>query len=260
MSNENPPASPSEPTLAPTPIPVPVQQVGCPNCLTLVPAGTPICPKCGYSIPPIGPLIPAPSAPHKSRLPLIIGIILVILLVGGVAGYMFYNNQQQQVLQAAKNTEQAAANQAPDQMQFTCLAVTTDMSHLTVDPYYHTASGYMLVNEKFGLRNPTRFPIDAKWAMTIDYTSVNLILSTTTPFHLPANGVAYPVLAFQITAAQLTSLTSNPDLSKFTVTLDGTYAVTGTYSTYNLSQHATYDSATATGTGTLAASANPPAC
>jgi len=63
------------------------------------------------------------------------------------------------------------------------------MSHLTVDPYTHTASGDILINEKFGPSNPTIFPIDATWAMTIDFNSANLVLSTT-PADLPANGVA----------------------------------------------------------------------
>jgi len=223
--------------------------------------GTAYCPNCGNAIPPSWPPVSQPVvAPRKSRIGVITGLVLVALLVTGVGGYLVYNNAQQQVLFAAKNTEQTSANEAPSQIQFTCFAITPDGSHLTYDQYTHTYAGYALISEKFGLSNPTRFAMDASWTLTIDFTSLSLVLTSTEPFHLAPNGAAHPIFAFQVTGAQYNSLPSNPDFSKFTTTLAATYAITGTYSTYNLTQHSTYNSVTGTGTGTLASSANMTPC
>ena len=223
-------------------------------------AGTAFCPNCGSAIPPLGPAIPVPvAAPRKRRTGLIIGIVLVVILVGGVAGFLFYNNVQQQVLQTAKNTEQVTANQAVNQIQFTCLSVATDGSHLSHDSYYGY-SGYAEIRETFGLSNPTRFQIDATWSFKLNFTAVHLVTTSTASFRLPASGAARPVLAFQITGAQYNSLPSNPDLSKFEVTLDAAYTVAGIYSTYNLSQHSMFNSATQSGTGGLGSSASLSSC
>ncbi len=176
-----------------------------------------------------------------------------------MAGYVVYRNNQQQILLAAKNTELNAANQAPDQLQITCLTVTSDNSHLSRSQY-GVYSGYVTISEKFGVSNPTRFVMDVTWVLTIDFTAINLVTPSSTSFHLSANGQAGPIFPFVITGSNYNSLPPNPDFSKFIVTLDGTYAVKGTYGTYNPTQHLTYDSTANTGTGSLGSSGSLPQC
>lgn len=261
MSGENQPSQVPRPAITPLPATAPAQpqEVTCPNCLTSVPMGIPLCPKCGNALPPTWPAVPTSPPPHKPRIALIIGILLIVLLVAGVAGFVVYRNVQQQVLQAAKNIEQIAANQAPDRLQITCLTVQTDGSHLSYSPY-GGFSGYATVSETFGVSNPTKFAMDVTWTITVNYTSIRLVLSSTASFQLPTNGTARPTFSFTITGHQYNALPPNPDFSSFIVTADGTYALTGTYGTYDLTQQATYDTSTNTGTSILGQSANLSRC
>jgi len=59
-------------------------------------------------------------------------------------------------------------------------------------------------------------------------------------------------------------LLNNPapgiDFSNYTATLDGSYSVTGTYATYTVTQHSTYDSSSNAGTGTIVSSGSLPKC
>ncbi len=161
------------------------------------------------------------------------GIVLVALLVVGGVGTVVYLNIQQErdrenqlVLQTAKNAEQTAANQAPDQITITCFTVTNDTSHLTYSPYYSSFSGYAIIYETFGVSNPTKFSMDATWTLTFSYTSVGW----------------------------------DPDFTQFMTTLDGTYTVTGTYSTYSVTQHQTYDSTTTIGGSSIGSANSLPKC
>ncbi len=190
---------------------------------------------------------------------MIVGIVLITLLVIGIVGYVVYQNVQQQVLFAAKNSEQNAANQAPSQLQITCFTVRNDNSHLSYS-LISGYSGYLIIYETFGVSNPTKFVMEVTWTLTVDFTSAKLVLISTAPFHLSTNGVAYPTFTFQITGAQYNNLPPNADFSQFSVTLDGSYAVTGAYSTYNLTQHSTYDTSTNTGSGSLGSSGSLPKC
>ncbi len=253
MSNENsPPATETPPVVqAPQPSPLPVPQLfSCPHCSAPVTQGSSFCGNCGNPLPPIGPTFAPPSAPKRSRSGLIIGVVLIVLIVGGGVGYFLYwNNQQQQiVLQAAKSSEQSAANQLPNQITFTCLTVTTDNSHLTYSQY-SGYSGYLTLSQTVGLSNPTNFAMDATWKFTYDYTSVGLTITSSSSFHMAAHGVAHPVFIFTVTGQQYNSMPANPDLSKYTGSLDATYQVVGTYSTYSVPQHVSFDSSTSGSSG-----------
>ncbi len=254
MTSENPLGPVHGPGVPPAPGPVVSQpQIACPNCFTIVAPGTAYCPNCSGSIPPPWPGIPAAPPPRKPRTLLIIGIVLLVLLVlGGVGTVVYLNIQQQQqrenqlVLQAAKNTEQNAANQAPDQFTITCFTATNDTSHLSYSQYTGYA-GYARVYETFGISNPTKFSIDATWTLTFSYPSVGWVLTSSIPFHLAANGVAYPTFTFQIDATQYNNLPSNPDFTQYNGAVDGTYTLTGTYAAYSVTQHSTFDSTTNAG-------------
>ena len=131
MSSENPPPQPAPaPPVVQTPPSAAQQLINCPRCSALVTQGSLYCTNCGNPLPPSWPAFAPPTVPRPSRTGLIVGIVLIVLLVGGGVGYFVYwNNQQRQlVLQAAKTSEQTAANQSPSQIQGTCLTVATDSS------------------------------------------------------------------------------------------------------------------------------------
>ena len=173
---------------------------------------------------------------------------------------MLYQQGQQHALQAAKNSEANAANQAPNQLQFTCFSNRTDSSHLSYTQGYGY-SGYTAVYETFGISNPTNFAIDATWTITIDYPSVGWVLSDSQTFHEdPNGGVGYPTFAFTVTGSQLNNRPSNANFTIFTVTVDGTYQVTGAYATYTPTTHSTYDSTTGSGNGTVGTGNGLPKC
>jgi hypothetical protein len=172
---------------------------------------------------------------------------------------VLYNNAQAQILQAAKTSDRNAANQSIDQLQPTCLSVRTDSSTLYGSPGSY--SGYRTVYETLGISNPTRFPMDATWALTLNYPSVGWVLADTETFHLSANGTARPIFNYRVSGSQLNNLPPNPNLTTFKVTLDGTYVVTGTYATYLLTHQSNYDSSTMSGNGFLSSgTSNMPSC
>ena len=261
--HDNPPVQ--QPAASPPTYDVPQspQQVACSNCYTLIPMGARFCPTCGNAVPPPvpWPSIPAPAeaGPKRNTVLIVMAVILIVVLVGGVAGYLYYQNVQQQVLRAAKNSEADAANQAPNQLQSTCFSNSTDPTHLS----YSTVSGfsgYITEYEKMGVSNPTAFIIDATWTLTLDYPSPGWVLSDTETFHLVPHGVAYPTFSLTVTGQQLNNTPHNANFTTFTGTLDGTYAVTGTYGTYNPTSHSTYDSASNTGGGTATPGSGLPKC
>jgi hypothetical protein len=225
--------------------------------------GTRFCPQCGNAIPPPTPwpIVPGPApAPKRNTAVIIVAVVLIAVLAVGAAGYFIYQNDQAQVLQTAKNNEANAANQAPNQLQFTCFSSRTDNSTLFGNRA-NGFSGYVTIYETFGVSNPTNFAMDATWTITLDFPSAYLVLTNSQTFHEGSNGgLAYPVFAFTITGTQLNSTPSNANLTIFTVTLDGTYLVTGTYATYTPTTHSTYDSTSNTGNGILSSTGNLPSC
>lgn len=248
----------------PSYIPEQHQLVTCPNCMVTVPYAS-FCSNCGASLPPIWPpVIAAPPVPRRSRR-LIIGIILAIILatsVAGVFGYTMYQNNQQSIQQAAKNSELLAANQAINQLSITCFSNRTDISTLIVTT--NPPSGYVTLYEKFGVNNPSQYSMDATWTLTFNYPAASVILSSIQSFRLSAKSTSYPEFAFHITASDITSLHSIAGATpQFIVTLDGAYSVTGSYSTYHINQHQSYDSSTSSsaggfGTGSSSTSARCP--
>jgi hypothetical protein len=266
--SESPPPPAQQPTPFPTPPPqkpanfsMPPQQVACPNCNSMVALGTAFCPQCGNpipsTVPPAWPIIPPPPVP-KRNIKLIVGIVLVAIILIGVGGYAFYQNQQQLALQAAKNSEKDAANQSVNQLQPTCFTNRTDTSNLSYSNgvFY----GYLIIYETFGISNPTKFAMDATWTLTLDFPGPSWVLTNAQTFHMIANGVGYPTFAFRVTGTQLNNLTPTTDLTTFTVTLDSSYQVAGSYATYTETQHSTYNSSSNTGTGTIGSSGNMPKC
>jgi hypothetical protein len=268
VADESRPSPVQQPTPAPAPASQPPlgypnvpQQVACPTCSTIVAVGTAFCPQCGSpipsAVPPAWPGIQPAPAP-KRNVALIVGIILIAIIVIGIGGYAFYQNQQQLVLQAAKSSEKDAANQSINQLQATCFSNRTDVSNLSYSNgvFY----GYMTVYETFGISNPTRFAMSATWTLTFDFPGPSWVLTDTQTFHLVANGIGYPTFAFRLTGNQLTNLTNSTSLKTFTATVHGSYLVTGTYATYTVTQHSTYNSSSNTGTGTIGSSGSQPKC
>jgi hypothetical protein len=264
VSGENPP-SPAQPPTSPPAFSTPIspQEVTCPNCYTLIPIGTRYCPQCGNAIPPPTTWagIPTPTpAPKRNVALVVVAVVLIAVLVVGVGGYLLYQQGQQRVLQDAKNSDANAANQSVNQLQFTCFSNRTDVSHLSYAQGYGY-SGYITVYETFGISNPTNFAIDSTWTITIDYPSVGWVLTDSQSFHeAPNGGVAYPAFAFTVTGAQLNNRPTNANFTIFTVTLDGTYQVTGAYATYTPTTHSTYDSTTSSGNGSLGTGNGLPKC
>jgi len=264
LGEGNPPSPAQQPTTPPiySPPAVP-QQVACPHCYTLVPTGTRFCPQCGNAIPPptTGPTVPTPApAPRRNIALIIVAVVLIAVLVLGVGGYLLYQQGQQRILQDAKNSDANAANQSVNQLQFTCFSNRTDSSHLSYTQGFGY-SGYATVFETFGISNPTNFAMDVTWTITIDYPSVGWDLSDSQTFHeAPNGGVAYPMFGFTVTGSQLNNRPANANFTIFDVTLDGTYQVTGAYATYTPTTHATYDSTTSSGNGSLGTGNGLPKC
>jgi len=262
VSSENQ-STPTQPATPPAyTIPAPPQQVSCPRCFTLVPIGTRYCPQCGNSIPPPAPwpTVPAPTpGPRRNTALIIVAVVLIAVLVLGIGAFLVYQSHQQQVLQAAKNSEANAANQAPNQLQFTCFSNRTDTSHLSYTGYSY--SGYITEYETFGISNPTNFAMDVTWTITLDYPSAGWVLRNSQSFHeAPNGGVAYPTFAFTVTGSQLNNTPSNANFTIFYVTLEGSYHVTGTYATYTPTTRSTYDSTTSSGNGSLGTGGDLPNC
>ena len=211
------------------------QQVACPTCNTLIAVGTAFCPQCGSpipsTVPPGWPVIPSAPAP-KRNVAIIVGIVLIAVIVIGIGGFAFYQNQQQLVLQAAKNSEKDAANQSVNQLQATCFSNRTDISNLSYSNgvFY----GYATIYETFGISNPTRFAMDATWTINADFPGPSWVLTDTSPFHIVASGLGYPTLAFRLSGNQLNNLNNMTDFKTYSVTLDASYLVTGTYATYTV--------------------------
>jgi len=235
----------------------------CPRCSSIFSQGTLYCTNCGSPLPPTSwPAVAPAPVPSRSKTGLVIGIVLIVLILAGGVGYFLYwnNHQQQLILQAAKTTEQNAADQAPSQIQPTCVSVATDSSHLSYSQY-GGFSGYATLSETFGLHNPTNFAIDATWSLTYDYTSVGLRVSSSDSFHINAQGTSHPVFVFTITGQQYNSIPQNPDFSKFTGTIDANYKVVGTYGTYTIPQHESFDNTSSGGgTGGTGSSSSLPSC
>ena len=260
---QQPTSPPTAPPQPPASLSMPPQQVACPTCHTIVAAGTAFCPQCGSpipsTVPPAWPIIP-PAPPPKRNVALIVGIVLIAVIVIGIGGYAFYQNQQQLVLQAAKNSEKNDANQSVNQLQPTCFSNRTDTSNLSYNTTNRVFYGYLTIYETFGISNPTRFPMDATWTLTFDFPGPSWVFTDTQTFHIIADGVGYPTFVFRITATQLNNLTPTTDLKTFTATADSIYQITGTYATYTVTQHSTYDSSSNTGTGTIGSTGSEPKC
>jgi hypothetical protein len=169
-----------------------------------------------------------------------------------------YQQGQQRILQDAKNSEANAASQAPNQLQITCFSDRIDNS--TLGRTTSGFTGFIAVYETFGVSNPTNFAMAVTWTITIVYPSAGWYVSNSQTFHESPNGLAYPMFAFTLTANQLNNTPSNANLTIFTVTLDGNYAVTGAYGTYHPTTHSTYDSSTNSGNGSLGSGSGLPKC
>ena len=201
------------------------------------------------------PIMSMPEQKHRSEKRLAIAIVLVVLALTGLGGFIFYNdvlNGNGGVLQAAAAaTDKSGASNAVDGLQITCTTTSTDTSGL---PY--SASVYLT----FGLSNPSKYPMDSTWRITIDYAA-GVVLTTSETFHVAAQGVAYPRWQFTMTSGQISSLGSASNQS-FTVSIDRSFTVHGTYGTYDFTRHDTYNSATgvSSGTGSTGSSGSLPAC
>ncbi len=103
--------------------------------------------------------------------------------------------------------------------------------------------------------------MDVTWTITLDFPSAGWVLDNSQTFHeTPNGGVAYPTFAFTITATQLNNTPSNANFTIFSVILEGSYRVTGTYATYTPTTRSTYDSTTSNGNGSLGTGNGLPAC
>jgi len=191
-----------------------------------------------------------PTIPHAKSRALVIGIILVIVLgasIAGVYGYMYYQNNQQQVQHAA---EQTAANSSPDQLSLTCTTVTTDTS--TVNTLVNPPTGYATISAKFGVKNPTSYAIDAIWNLKIIYSTLSITIQASSSFHMAAKDTAYAVFPFRLDAQQLVTIGHAGSTVMPTFTMDASYSIVGTYSTYQATR--AYDSTSTTGSGNIGSS------
>jgi len=234
----------------------------CPNCKQPVAYGVRFCPKCGSQLmtaPPMSygpPIMSMPEQKHHAEKRLAIAIVLVVLALTGVGGFIFYStvlNGNGGVLQAAAAaTDKSGASNAVDGLQITCTTTSTDTSGL---PY--SASIYLT----FGVSNPSKYQIESTWTITYDYAAAGVVLTTSQTFHVPAQGVAYPRWQLTMTSGQLSSLGSSSNPS-FTVSLDRTFIVHGSYGTYDFTRHDTYNSASgvSSGTSSTGSTGNLPAC
>ena len=197
----------------------------------------------------------APEVQHRSEKNLALAIVLIVLVLAGVLGFLFYNLAQSNggIFQsAAAASDRSAASSAVDNLQPTCLSTSTDTSGL---PY--SATVYIT----YGLSNPSSYPMDSTWRLTIDYTGAGVVLTSSQTFHVPAHGVAYPRWQFTMTSGQISSYNSATN-KNYVVSIDLSFTVQGTYGTYDFNRHGSYDSATGTssGTGSGGSSGTPPSC
>jgi len=196
----------------------------------------------------VPPVLSTPvEVQHRSEKNLAQAIVLIVLVLSGVLGFLFYNLAQSNggILQtAAAASDRSAASSAVDNIRATCISTSTDTSGL---PY--SATVYIT----YGLSNLSQYSMDSTWQLTIDYTGAGVVLASSTTFHLPANGVAYPRWQFTMTYSQISALGSATNRN-FVVSIDLLFTVHGNYGTYDFNRHASYDSTTNTSTGTVSSS------
>ena len=180
---------------------------------------------------------------HRSQRNLAIAIVLIALAISGVGGFFIYNyvmSNRNAIQAVAAANEKSAASSAVDGITLTCTSFAVDSSN----PGYGASFSFT-----FGVSNPSKYPMDSTWTLRIDYTGAGVILSSSQTFPIAAQGVAYPKWHFTITQSQAQALASASDKS-FTGSFDRSYTVHGTYGTYDLTRHDTFDSSTGSSTGT----------
>lgn len=252
--NEKEPSNETQPPLAQQPAPSlkpfnatsQPQRVACPKCSSIVLAGTQFCPICGGLLLSTGPRawpIVTPRAAPRRRVRRKVGIALIIVLVVGIAGFAAYQ-------QVGKYSERMYADQSPNQIQIVCFSTRNDNSTLSHSNGVY--SGYTTFYLTLGLSNSANLVIDATWTLVVDVDSGFLIQRDTARFQLLSYGRAYPTFALRTTATQLNGQPLPAGSLRIVVTLDGTYKITGSYDTYNLTRHFAYDSSANTGSGPLA--------
>lgn len=247
-------------------------QLACPHCGAPTSSGARYCARCGAitaaaafltrsSSPPPSPA-PAPAKSKRVR-NLRVGLLLLAV---GIAGFVVYPLiEHRMALDASALAEQNAANHAPNQLQFTCITVRKDpLIHTTYwnltfegRPTGSALVEYYATFETLGIHNPTKFIIGATWTLSItflDNRTYPTWLTAPTRFQLGTVGSAYPTFEFRYYSGFPPSPSFGPpnvDPSKFSITLDAAFTVSGTYGDYLVRQRSSYSSISNTGDGLL---------
>src|SRR5213593_133409 len=148
-----------------------------------------------------------PEKKHRSRKKLAMGIILAALAISGLAGYLVYDNAVQHV------KDRTNAMSAAENLRVTCSSGTTATGTVTI-----------------GVTNPSNYPMDATWNITIDFPGGSHATSTQS-FHVEPNTVAYPKWTFRIPII----IIFGDDL--YTYSVNGSFKVQGNLGSYDFSRH-----------------------
>lgn len=179
---------------------------------------------------------------HRSQRNLAIAIVLIALAISGLGGFFIYNyvmSNRNTVQAVAAASEKAAASSAVDSMTITCASNSYDTSGY-LGTYSFTTT--------FGVNNPSSYPMDTTWTFSLNYPNAGVVLSSAQTFTAAPHSTAYPKFKFTLTSSQATAI-SNDSTKAFKLSIDRTFNVQGSYGTYNVVRHDTYDSATGASTG-----------
>ncbi len=244
--------------------------VTCAYCRQAVLAGTRFCPNCGnqllsvpasslggYAPPGVTPL---PGAPPRNNTKMIIAVVIIVLIVlsvGGTVAYLAYTDMvkanEAAARAAALTNDKSGASSAVDNVQITCSSHSYDTSSL---PY--TATFYITL----GAFNPSSYPMDTSWTLTVNYPDAGVVLTDSQYFHIPAQATAYPKWEFLMTYGQISALNNASSNQSYRVSLDRTFTVYGSYDNYDFTSHDTFNSSStgSSSTGSSSSRSSFPSC
>lgn len=170
----------------------------------------------------------------------IVGLVIIMILIVAIVALVFYypDLQRQQALQVARNREYDVARHAVGLLRLTCFSTEVYESQLSnsTQPQgmgfaYHY-KGYLIINQTFGVQDPSSFPMDARWPVRINFTYfVTPNLFSVVMFHLYPNGTSLATASYFVDSVYLPG--DRPArLSDYTLSFLDEYTVYGIFDTY----------------------------
>jgi hypothetical protein len=175
--------------------------------------------------------------PRTRKRKLLLAIVFIAIISGGTGGYVAYDKlwANNPVWNAA--LDQPFASRAVDSLSIICVKSGND-NHV-YEP--NNATAWFVL----GIRNRSGYPMQTKWTVDFNFTTVETDLSSSQTFGLLGNGDAYPKFTFTANSTQLVKIRSDSSPTQDPVfSIIRVFNVTGYHASYHITR---YDSATPIG-------------